>query len=127
MEDKETKETMLHMTSGANFQINNLYPFEKDAKTTGLTIEMDFKVSGVLDFNKPLIQCLSYDADETVEDRKIIAGFQITGQESTMNSANYQVTGATIKESDDEKDQAYNTAIQGLTTKFTEGERIHLT
>lgn len=127
MEDKETKETMLHMTSGANFQINNLYPFEKDAKTTGLTIEMDFKISGVLDFNKPLIQCLSYDADETVEDRKIIAGFQITGQESTMNSANYQVTGATIKESDDEKDQAYNTAIQGLTTKFTEGERIHLT
>lgn len=117
----EDNENMLRLTAGANLEVDNLYPFAKDAKESGLTIELDFKVSGVLDFSKPLIKCLSHNQDI------IQTGFQVTGQESTMNSMEIKATGGEIREGDSAEDQVYNTAIQGLTTKFTEGERIHLT
>lgn len=121
MLNREKDEYFLRLTAGAKVDIENFYPFKKDAKESGLTIELDFKVSGVLDFSKPILSCLSYNEDE------IQVGFHVTGQESTMNSAEIKATGGTIIEGDDAQDQIYNTAIQGLTTKFTEDERIHLT
>ena len=44
-----------------------------------------------------------------------------------MNSMEIKATGGEIREGDSAEDQVYNTAIQGLTAKFTEDERIHLT
>ena len=116
---------ILRLSSGANIKIN--YPlFANDVLTEsgGLTIELDFKVSGVTNFSQQLISCLGYTnaTKETIQ-----VGFQITGQESTMNTALIKATGGVIREGDDEETQAYNTSIQGLTAKFIENERIHLT
>jgi hypothetical protein len=121
----EDKESLLRLSAGANLEVANCYPFANDATGTGLTIEMDFAVKGVLDFNKPLIKCLSHVGEG--DNKQILTGFQITGQESTMNSMEIKATGGEIREGESAEDQAYNTAIQGLTTKFTENERIHLT
>jgi hypothetical protein len=41
---------------------------------TGLTIELDFMLSGVTDFTKPLISCLSY-IDPDAAEKEIQVGF----------------------------------------------------
>ena len=117
----------LHLSSGAKLTVNNYYPYSQDknimtnnSNGNGQTIELDFKVSGVVDFEKPLIQCLSKDNNGEIQ-----VGFNITGQESTLNTKFIKATESEISE--DENSQIYNTAIQGLTTKFIENERIHLT
>ena len=112
---------MLRLTAGARLDIDNFRPFETNATQYGLTIELDFKVSGVTDYSRPVIACMSMNGD------LIQTGFQITGQESTINSEQVTATGGVIVEGDSAQDQIYNTAIQGMTAKFTEDERIHLT
>jgi hypothetical protein len=52
---------MLHLSSGAKLELLDYSPYKSNAMTTGQTIELDFMVSGVTDFSKPLIKCLSYD------------------------------------------------------------------
>jgi hypothetical protein len=49
----------LKLTNGAKLTLPNYSPFATNATTYGLTIELDFMFSGVLDYSKPLIQCLS--------------------------------------------------------------------
>ena len=132
-EEKGQIINFLRLSSKAKATIN-FEPFKNvlvnntlsDAFGTGLTIELDFMLSGVTDFTKPLISCLSY-IDPDAENKEIQVGFQITGQESTFNTQNITSTGASILEGDDSATQAYNTKIQGLTAKFIENERIHLT
>ena len=119
--------SMLRLNSGAELTVN-FEPFANNVIALndvngGLTIELDFKMSGVTDFQQPLISCISRDG---TEENKIQVGFQITGQESTMNTEKIVATGGTIQEGDDDNIQKYNTAIQGLTAKFIEGKRIHL-
>lgn len=112
----------LKLTNGAKVVIN-YEPFAKDAGEKGKTIELDFKVSGVTDYSKPLISCLSYDLNN-----EIFNGIRVTGQESTLNSNSIHTANATIVEVDDD-DQAeilYNTRIQALTSRFTEDERMHI-
>lgn len=130
MKDEENVD-MLHLSSGAKLTLENYYPYSSDknimtqgAGGLGQTIELDFKISGTTDFTKPLISCLSY-TDNTKE--TIQVGFNITGQESTLNTNAIKATGGVITEGDSSTEQAYNTAIQGLTAKFIENERIHLT
>lgn len=118
---------MLRLSSGATLQIDDYQPFGLNANNqegmqTGKTIELDFRVSNVTDYTQPLITCLSYDTNNN-----ILCGFHITGEAATFNTHNIKATGGTIIEGDSDQDQAYNTQIQGLTAKFAEGERIHLT
>ena len=113
---------MLHLSSGAKITLENYSPYVNNAMRTGQTIELDFMVSGVTDFSKPLIHCLSYD-----DNGKIQVGFNITGQESTLNTFLIKATGGTITEGDSSQDQIYNTQLQGVTAKFIENKRIHLT
>ena len=118
---------MLRISSGASMIVTDYEPFglnanNKEGMETGKTIELDFRISNVTDYSKPLITCLSYDTNEN-----ILCGFNITGEAATFNTHNIKATGGTIIEGDSEEDQAYNTQIQGLTAKFAEGERIHLT
>ena len=110
----------LHISSGANLVVNGYEPFKGNGMVTGKTIELDFCVSEVTNYTAPLISCLSY-----TNDNQILCGFQITGEAATFNTQNIKATGSAIIDDDDH--QEYNTQVQGLTTKFTEGERIHLT
>ena len=118
---------MLRVSSGASMVVHGYEPFglnsnNKEGMETGKSIELDFKISNVTDYSLPLITCLSYTAAN-----EILCGFHITGETATFNTKNIKVTGKEIREGDSEEDQAYNTQIQGLTAKFAEGERIHLT
>jgi hypothetical protein len=56
-------------------------------------------ISGVTDFSKPLIHCLSYDNSNNIQ-----VGFNITGQESTLNTYLIKATGGTITEGDSAQD-----------------------
>ena len=113
---------MLRLSSGATLKVANFRPFDNNTMETGQTIELDFKFSGVTDFSQPLIHCLSYAEDNTIQ-----AGFHVTGQESTLNTNTIKATGGVIQEDNSESAQIYNTAIQGLTAKYVENKRIHLT
>lgn len=116
-------EPALKLTNGAQLKIPNYQPFKRDAKN-GFTIEVDFMFSKVMDYNKPLIHCLSRAADGT-----IATGFNINGQKATLNSNTYKAT-------DDEIDgeegaggviDAGDMALQAFTQYFNEDTRIHLT
>jgi tRNA splicing ligase len=55
-------------------------PFAKNAmdkSNYGLTVELDFKIDSVLDYDKNIINCVSTDRDGT-----IYAGFRITGRQA---------------------------------------------
>ena len=73
----------LQLSSGASFTMPNFRPFEKDPTIpnvndtrmgSGMTIELDFEVNGVLDYDTELIKCLSRNPDG-----KIQVGFAVTG------------------------------------------------
>ena len=117
---------MLRLSSGGSLVVDTYEPFglnasDKEGMETGKTIELDFRVSKVIDYSQPLITCLSYDALG-----EILCGFNITGEVATFNTHKIKATTGTIIEDDSEEAQTYNTQIQGLTAKFAEGERIHL-
>ena len=118
----EAGQDMLHLSAGAKLEVSNFFPYNENAMIKGQTIELDFKITGVTDFSKGLIECLSYQNDNIIQ-----TGFQVTGQGSTLNTLQIKATGGSIKESDDESLQIYNTQIQGCTAKFVENKRIHLT
>ena len=65
----------LLLSSGASLTIPEFYPFAEDpSKTQGMTIELDFELSGVLDFDTELIKCISLNRDNAIN-----TGFSITG------------------------------------------------
>ena len=119
----KTGAVALKLTSGAKFSLPSYEIFANDATATGLTIELDFSVSGVLDYRKPLIHCLSMLTDGS----NIQTGFHITGQKATLNSSVTKATtdilkGDTEGGSSDSKDAA----LQAFTQYFDENERVHL-
>lgn len=80
--DQATGDSYLRLISGATLEMKgtgNFRPFASDLVTgksnvSGLTIELDFEVDGILDYTKPIISCISRDAD------KIPAvGFEVVG------------------------------------------------
>ena len=121
-------ETALKITNGAKLTIPDYHPFEKNATETGLTIELDFMFSGVLDYSKPLIHCLSTYEDGN-GDTKIKTGFNITGQKATLNSDKFKATSTAIGGEEDENGKINETdmALQAFTQYFNEDTRIHLT
>jgi hypothetical protein len=51
----EKGETALKITNGAKLEFPTYRPFGVSAIENGLTIELDFMFSGILDYSKPLI------------------------------------------------------------------------
>ena len=123
----ENNETALKITNGAKLEIPTYHPFATNAITNGLTIELDFMFSGVLDYSKPLIHCLSkYNSNN---EERIQTGFNITGQKATLNSAYYKATTTAIvgEEDEDGNINKQDMALQAFTQYFNEDTRIHLT
>ena len=73
LKDSQNNE-LLRVNQKAKVSFDAYSPYSVDAKENGLTLELDFVLSGVHKFNKPLIQCVSLDAAE-----KPWTGFIITG------------------------------------------------
>lgn len=123
----EKNETALKITNGAKLTIPTYHPFASNATKNGLTIELDFMFSGVLDYSKPLIHCLSQYEINGIQN--IETGFNITGQKATLNSAYYKATTMIIGGEEDENGNINEAdmALQALTQYFNEDTRIHLT
>jgi hypothetical protein len=75
----------LSLTSGGKLSIPNFYPFAEDptrksatnsAMGSGMTIELDFEISGVTDYDAELIKCVS----KAEVNSAIAVGFSITGK-----------------------------------------------
>lgn len=73
----------LKLTSGAKFRMPDFRPFIKDPTKvdatdsrmgSGMTIELDFEINGVLDYDTELLSCLSRNADGEIK-----VGFCVTG------------------------------------------------
>ena len=126
--EDEDGATALHLTNGAKIEVENYFPFVQDASLSGLTIELDFAVSGVLNYSKPLISCLS---ERTIDGkREIFTGFQITGQKATLNSDIIKASTTDISGEGDDEGNITNVndlSLQAYTQYFKEGERVHLT
>ena len=80
----------LKVSQGATVSMPNYRPFKSDAMSNrmGATIEVDFKVSGVTDYDAQLIRCISRNANKVIQ-----CGFAITGNKamlytSRMNGTN---------------------------------------
>ena len=70
-------ETYLNLTSGGTLTVSSFHPFSTDPTVNkGMTIELDFEVNGVTDYDASLISCLS-----TLSDTSIATGFVIKGNE----------------------------------------------
>ena len=120
--------TALKLTNGAKFSLPTYHPFGKNATIDGLTIELDFMFSGVLDYSKPLIQCLSTYLDTVTNVTMIETGFHITGQKATLNSSINKATTTALGGEEDADGNINETdmALQAFTQFFNEDERIHL-
>lgn len=70
----------LQLNSGASLELNDFYPFEIDHTfNDGFSIELDFELSGVLDYSANIIQCIS-----TQQDGAIQCGFSVTGEKAML-------------------------------------------
>ena len=82
----------LKFSQGAKLDLLDYKPFATnamDASKYGITIELDFKLSSVLDYDKDLISCVSTDKDGI-----IYAGFKVTGSKAYLyTSVKNGITG----------------------------------
>ena len=70
--------------------IDNFNPFSEDySNKNGLTIELDFSLSDIIDYEDDLISCLSTDD----QSEKKFMGFRITGNPNTINSLTLNTIG----------------------------------
>ena len=92
----------LKLTSGANLKMPNFKPFEYDLTKVGtnspglgMTIELDFEINGILDYDVPTITCVSYDDTNTIP----YCGFEVIGDKVKMYNSrlNGQINPATGK------------------------------
>lgn len=71
----ETGTNYLYLSSGASLNTPDFYPFGTDPSTNlGMTIELDFEISGVLDYDVEIIKCISLNRSNLIN-----VGFSITG------------------------------------------------
>lgn len=82
----------LKLSQGAKFEFNAYSPFT-DPASSGYTVELDFKIKGVLDYDADLISCVSHYADGSIK-----TGFTISG-----DKFRYYVNGTQIDEDTGEK------------------------
>jgi hypothetical protein len=66
----------LKVSQGAQVVFDKYSPYDGNPKTKGITIELDFKLSGILDYSDDahLIECVSLN-----NNKKIKTGFYVTG------------------------------------------------
>lgn len=106
----------LKLTNGAK-AIVGYKPFEADAKVTGLTIELEFKVSNVSEREGTLISCMETLTGGTER------GFKVTGQ-----TASFYTGGSTVQIDDENLDSDGNpirtTVPVGVDSRFTTDTRI---
>ena len=92
----------LQLASGATFNMPNFRPFEKDPTKldpldsnmgSGMTIELDFELNGVLDYDTELISCLSRNKDDEIR-----VGFTVTGDKVRFYSGRGSLLSLTLIE-----------------------------
>ena len=76
----------LKVSQGANVSFTAFSPLSKNPKTNGLTIELDFMLTGISNYSTPLIDCISYTSAGTIN-----TGFRITG-----DKFNYYIGGNSV-------------------------------
>lgn len=71
----------LKVSQGATVTMPAYRPFKEDAMSNkkGATIELDFKLSGVLDYDSQLIRCISRNQKNVIQ-----CGFAITGNKAML-------------------------------------------
>lgn len=96
--------TYLKLTSGATLNMSDFKPFEYDPTVFsesnsragyGLTIELDFEINGILDYDVPSITCISYDQTKKIPQ----CGFEVVGDKIKMYNSelNGQIDATTGK------------------------------
>ena len=66
----------LKLSQGANAELPYYTPFDGTPTEKGLTIELDFMLTGILDYDAHFIECLSYNADDTIKTGFVVQGDQ---------------------------------------------------
>lgn len=93
----------LKLTSGATFELPDFMPFAYDPTQEpessdwqaakmgqGMTIELDFEISGVTDYSENIIECISKTQTSVPQ-----VGFRMNGKTVELLSQNYNGTGVT--------------------------------
>jgi hypothetical protein len=105
----------LRLNQGANLTIPNFEPFATDAMDSanyGMTIELDFKISAVTDYDADIIRCMSVsNSDVPVP----YCGFRITGNRAELYTS---INNGTIDENGVE--------LKPFTVKLLEDQRIKI-
>ena len=95
----------LQLTSGGKLEIPDFKPFATDPTKTnasdsrlgyGITIEIDFEVDGVVDYDAELISCLSKDFKGDIQVGFVITGNMIKFYNSRLNDAIDENTGLSV-------------------------------
>lgn len=102
----------LKLTNGAKAVIN-YQPFLKDVKSSGLTVEIEFKVGNVSDLEATLISCL-----ETLTDGNV-KGFEITGRKASL------YTGMKTTYNDEENEVSYDIPV-AVSSNFASNTRLRV-
>ena len=114
--DPVTGDSYLRLISGASLDMPDFRPFSKDLVTgsktdvSGMTIELDFEINGILDFSKPSISCVSTDLGGLP-----VVGFNIVGDQIKLYNSSLQ--GVAI-------DPEVKSALSNQT--IVEGKRIKI-
>lgn len=82
----ENNVNYLKVSQGASVLFDEYRPYYNNPKTSGLTVELDFRMSGVTDYNTPLISCMACDNLGAYK-----TGFIVTG-----DSYDYYASGKQI-------------------------------
>ena len=98
----ESGASYLKLNSGAKLEIPNFRPFEKDPTKTdstdsrmgsGMTIEIDFEINGILDYDSELLSCISKNKDGAIK-----VGFTVTGNKVSIYGSPTALSTLTLVE-----------------------------
>ena len=76
----------LKVTQGASAELTDYTPFDIDPTVDGLTIELDFMLTGILDYDAHFIECLSYNTDGSIK-----TGFVVQGDKFKYYASNTEL------------------------------------
>ena len=111
--DEASGTSYLRLNQGANLTIPNFEPFNADAMDSanhGMTIELDFKISAVTDYDADIIRCMSVSNSGVP-----YCGFRITGNRAELYTS---INNGTIDENGVE--------LKPFTVKLLEDQRIKI-
>ena len=96
--DPGTGDSCLKLISGAKLDMgSDFHPFSADpvngSRANGMTIELDFEVSGILDYSQTIMSCMSYDIVGTPTVGFALVGDQLRMYNNRLNGKNPDPTG----------------------------------